>query len=94
MVRFPAWLETRNTRFVEKFKIPQQRDDNTTSNHRLTEMVKTVRSSLLLSLATSLVIPSQEDEWSACSVACLCRDDAQRNAERWIAIVRRRMPSG
>jgi hypothetical protein len=77
--------------------LPQQRHNNSTSNHRLAERVKTVCPSLLLSLTTSLAIPSHEEEWSACAVVSLFRDDAQRNAERWIhwdgRRVRRRMSS-
>jgi hypothetical protein len=44
------------------------------------EVVSRATPSLLLSLNTSpLVIPIQEEEWSACAVASLCRDDdAQR----------------
>ena len=56
----------------------------TTTQHRLAERVKTVCPSLLVSQATSLVIPSQEEYSSA---------DAQRNAARGGSIVRPSCPS-
>jgi hypothetical protein len=72
----------------------------TTSNHRLAERVKTAcmptwYPSLLLSLATSLFIPTQEEEWSACSVVCLCSEVEmmRREMQRGGSIVRSSCPS-
>jgi hypothetical protein len=44
-------------------------------------------------LASSLVIPSQEEEWSACSVLCLCREMMHRELQRGGSIVRPSCPS-